>query len=206
MSDLPFISYTMSGPEFQKALEIYNQLKEKHVVEFDPDFSCNLKPFAVFDSNEIEDSGPFLKITNSRKSFHLGFIMSAYYVYERGSGSNHFTEFQIWGIMDFSKDFGHILIRTETMLDKVHEMIHHTELNFDDDKEFSHKYYVLAEDKTKASLFLIPAFRELIKNITSPDFIIEILGNRLIIGNKKSMEFQSAAGFTDFLDQLSAIL
>jgi hypothetical protein len=45
-----------------------------------------------------------------------------------------------------------------------------------------------------------------IKTITEPDFIVEMLGNTLIIGNEKPMECESAKTFTDFLNRIMGIL
>jgi len=206
MSDLPFVSYSMSGPQIQKVLDIYNELKKNYSATFDSDYSCDLQPFPTFETNKIEDSGPFLKISNSRWFFHLGFFMITYHVLVARSSSSNFTEFQTWAILDLKKDYGHILIKPETMLDKVHELINPIEMDFVDDPEFSRKFYVLAEDKTRAGLYLTSNFRNLIMKLLTSEFIIEILGNRLIIGNKRSMEIESAMEFAGFLNQLSAIL
>jgi hypothetical protein len=206
MNDLPFISYSMSGSQVQLVLAIYDELRNNHNTAFDPGFSCDLKPFATFETNQVEDSGPFLKIINSRRFFHIGFFMLSYHVLVGRASSSDFTEFQTWGILDLNKDYGHILIKPETVLDKVHELIHPIELDFDDDPEFSKKFYVLAEDKTKADLYLSPGFRNLIKKIPIPEFIIEIFENRLIIGNKKIMALQSTIEFAEFLDKVSVIL
>ena len=74
MSDLPFVSYSMSEPQIQLVLAIYEGLKKNYNIAFDPDFSCDLKPFASFDNNDIADTGPFIKFTNPRGVFHLGFF------------------------------------------------------------------------------------------------------------------------------------
>ena len=202
MSDLPFVSYSMSEPQIQSVLAIYEGLKKKYNVSFDLDFSCDLKPFASFENNDIADSGPFLKITNPRGSFHIGFFQVVYNISIGRHGYSETTGFQTWGIMNLSKDCGHVLIKPETMLDKVHELIHPIELDFTDDPEFSRKFYTLSEDKTKTALNLTLSFREAIKTITIPDFIVEILGNTLIIGNEKPMEDESAEAFAGFLTRI----
>ncbi len=202
MNNLPFVSYTMSEPQVQLVLKIHEELRKNYAVAFDLDFPFDMKPFASFETNEIFDSGPFLKITNPRRIFHLGFIQLGYQIPAARQARSYFREFQQWGILNLSKDYGHILIKPETMLDKVHELIHHIELDFDDDPEFSKKYYILTDDKTKADLYLTPSFRDQIKAITAPDFIVEILGNQLIIGNKKLIDLESALTFVEFLDKL----
>jgi hypothetical protein len=203
MMKLPFVSYNMSKQQIQSVLDISEVLKKNHGVAFDPDFTCDLKCFASFENNDIVDSGPFLKITNPRGSFHLGFFQVGYKINIGRNGCSETTGFQNWGILNLQKDYGHILIKPETLLDKIHNLIHHIELDFEDDPEFNRKFYVLCEDKTKTFLYLTPPFSVAIKAITTPDFIIEILGNTLIIGNEKPTECESAEAFVEFFTRLT---
>jgi hypothetical protein len=43
------------------------------------------------------------------------------------------------------KDYGRILIREENVFDKILEILIKTEIDFKDDKEFSNRFFVLAE-------------------------------------------------------------
>lgn len=202
MSDLPFVSYSMSEPEIQSVLAIYEGLKKNYTVAFDPDFFCDLKCFTSFENDEFLDSGPFLKITNPRGSFHLGFFQVGYKIGMGKYGNSGRADFQTWGILNLSKDYRHILVKPETILDKILELVHPIELDFEDDPEFSRKFYVLGDDKTKTALFFTQSFRLAIKSITAADFIVEILGNSMIIGNKIPMKLESAQAFVDFLTRL----
>ena len=85
------------------------------------------------------------------------------------------------------KDYGRILIREENVFDKILEILIKTEIDFKDDKEFSDRFYVLADDEYNAKQFLNS---EVIKNFNSipkkENFTIEIFNNELIISNKKT--------------------
>src|SRR5882724_5516819 len=192
MSDLPFLAFDISESEIKSILDIFEKLKPRYAVEFDSDFAYDIKSFASFENNKASDAGPFIRITNAGKYFHLAFLDVTY---NMSVGKYHHadsTEFQTWGIFNLKNDYGHILIKNETFLDKIHELIHPIELDFDDDNEFSKKFYVLASDEMKALSCLTPGFRNHIKNTGIADLIIEICGHQLIVGNEKIMDPETA--------------
>lgn len=51
------------------------------------------------------------------------------------------------GYLRLRKSFGQTLIRKETVLDKIEELLNPMELDFPDHKAFSQKYYVLTDDE-----------------------------------------------------------
>lgn len=57
-------------------------------------------------------------------------------------------------------DAGHVMLRPETLADKVNELFKRVELDFPGDRVFSRKHYVLAEDARAAERLLTPAVRE----------------------------------------------
>ena len=72
MNDLPFISYSMSEPEIQSVLAIHEKLKKSYALEFDLDYSWDLKPLASFEYDQILDSGSFFKNYQSAQVFPFG--------------------------------------------------------------------------------------------------------------------------------------
>ena len=85
------------------------------------------------------------------------------------------------------KDYGRILIREENVFDKILEILIKTEIDFKDDKEFSDRFYVLADDGYNAKQFLNSEIREILTSIPKKEnFSIEVFNNELIISNKKT--------------------
>jgi hypothetical protein len=102
-------------------------------------------------------------------------------------------------------DFGHVLIKAETLLDKIHELINPIEVKFPNDPEFNKRFYVVTDNIEKVKSNFTKQFMAYLSKNLNEDFLIEILGNKLIIGNRKIIEAKTAIGFVDFMDQLSKI-
>src|SRR4029078_11852431 len=69
---------------------------------------------------------------------------------------------------------------------------------FPDDPGFSKKHYVVSNDEEKTRSLVNQSFRNHVNQIPVNEFIIEILNNKLIIGNRKVIEQQDAIGFAKF--------
>ena len=54
---------------------------------------------------------------------------------------------ELVGLTTIYKDIGHVLIRPETIGDKLIELVNPVEIDFKEDKEFSAKYYVVSDDE-----------------------------------------------------------
>jgi len=75
----------------------------------------------------------------------------------------------------------------ENVFDKILEILIKTEIDFKDDKEFSNRFYVLADDEYNAKQFLNSKVRKNFNSIPKKEnFTIEIFNNELIISNKKT--------------------
>ena len=202
MNQLPFPCYDMAESDIQMILTINDEIKNRCSASFDFDFTFDFKKYDSFSYNDVGRINPVISLNNNKSYF--AFVETSYTLSTASRGGNRtYNEFQLWGIVLLKKDYGHLLIRTETFLDKVRELIAHVELNFEDDKEFSKKFYVLANDKTKAELLITQSFRNLIQKIKEKEFIIEIVESKLIIGNKKIPDIQSTLCFLDFMKKVS---
>lgn len=171
--------------------DIYTQL-EGMQIEICKQTDINLSHFAQFENNYIQSIEPAFKIKKGVKEFHLCFCDIAY-----SFGKSPGIAIQCWGTILLNEDFGHIQIRPETFLDKAKELIHHIELDISNDKAFSDKFFVLTNDPDKTLLQLNPTFRQLIKDIRSKEFSIEIIGNQLIIGNEKELNIADALAYVN---------
>jgi len=184
-------------------LEAFNSLKSRYLVKFDTEFSFDITEFSAFCNNALNYFGPVIKITIGDNSFYVCFIELI--LPQMGKGSSIALNYQIWGSLNLKKKSPHILIRTETFLDKIHELINPIELDFPDDNKFSRKFFVLTEDKEKAEVFLNSSLRNSIIEIEEKEILIEIKNSRLLIGNQKSLSTDFVIEISKFLSKLSKI-
>ena len=193
----------MSIDEAQRLFNIYTRLKDSYSVEVDHEFNLPFASFETFRSNGLNDKGSVFKINNGRRPFFLCFPEIQDWLRNSRYSPGPSIEFQAWGYYKLKENFGHVLIRTETFLDKIHELINPIELDFEDDKTFSRRFFVVTNDKLQAQLKITNAFRELIKQISLNEIIIEIKGDELLIGDKKVISENRVLAFTEFLNNLS---
>ena len=77
----------------------------------------------------------------------------------RGVGSkgqvyhHHITEAYQAFLVNMKADLGHIVIRPETIQDKINEIFTNKDIDFKDHPEFSKRYYALAKTKEDEELF-----------------------------------------------------
>lgn len=199
----PFSTFDMSIDEAQRLFDIYTKLKSTYSVEVDREFNLPFSSFETFRNNGLNDKGSVFKINNGHRPFFLCFPEIQDWLRNSRYSPGPFIEFQTWGYYKLKEDFGHVLIRTETFLDKIHELINPVELDFEDDKPFSRRFFVLTNDKLKAQLKITNTFRELIKQINLNEVIIEIKGDELLIGDKKVISEDRVLALTEFLNNLS---
>src|SRR5262249_33376593 len=138
------------------------------------------------------------------KPMHLAFLRIGYsWAYARKYSFGLRYEYQTWGIMNLQNDAGHILIKPETIIDKIHDLINPIEIDFPDDPNFSRNYYVVTNDESKARSEINNSFREQVKKLRGKEFIIEIFRDNLIIGDRKIIDEDSAISFVRFMNDVS---
>ena len=113
--------------------------------------------------------------------------------------------YQMFALAYLKHDFGRVLIRRETLTDKILELIHPIELDFEEDKPFSDTFYVLVNDHAKAVAAIDRNFRNAVMDIREDDFVIEIVEHTLIIGDKKSISPERAVYLADFVARVASI-
>lgn len=199
----PFSTFDMSIDEAQRLFNIYTKLKDAYSVDVDHEFNLPFALFETFRTNGLNNKGSVFKINNGYQPFFLCFPEIQDWLRNSRYSPGPSIEFQPWGYYKLKEGFGHVLIRTETFLDKIHELINPIELDFEDDKTFSRRFFVVTNDKLKAQLKITNTFRELIKQINLSEIIIEIKGDELLIGDKKVISEERVLVFTEFLNNLS---
>ena len=193
----------MSENDAQIQFDIYKNLKNMYQLEIDTDLSINIKDFDIFSQNELNDYGAVFRILKSSRFFYINFLEILYRSGVSRYSSNVQMEYQTWGFINLKGNFGHILIKPETFLDKIHNIINSVDLDFENDKEFSKKFLVVTNDRQKAESQMTQNFRNCIKQIELDEFVIEILETKLIIGDKKIVSAESTLIFAKFLNEIA---
>ena len=122
----------------------------------------------------------------------------------KGIMTNH-VGYQVWGLAYVKHDFGRVLIRRETLSDKIVELVHPVELDFAEDKPFSDTFYVLVNDRQKAVNAIDRNFRNAVMDVRVDDFAIEVLDHTLIIGDRRPVSPEKAVHIAEFVTRLSSM-
>ena len=118
-------------------------------------------------------------------------------------GISEFYEYQTYALAYLKRNLGRVLIRPETLVDKLIELIHPHEIDFKEDKAFSDIFYVVANDHEKAVAGIDRNLRNAIMDVREDDFIIEIVEHTLIIGSKKPITPDNAVHLAEFVSRVA---
>ena len=205
MENYPFDTCSLAADVIDNYNDTYKAIKAKFHLEFTGNIDFQLEQFQVFNgSDDINIKGSFvLKQSNNNECYML-FVQSS-----RPHNARHGVvsglSFQTWGLAYLKKDFGRALIRRETLTDKIIELVHPVELDFDEDKAFSDTFYVLVNDRTKAISAIDRNFRNAVMDIRHEDFVIEINEHTLIIGDQNPVSPERAVHLAEFVSRVSSM-
>lgn len=185
----------ISIDEYERLVEIEKRLASKgYEVAIEKSVSNVFNKFSSVNSQSISGEDVVFTCTKNNASVDIYFCNIS-------EDSTNGT--QCWGTILLKQDFGHVLIRPETFLDKIHSLVADVQTNFLDDKEFNKKYYFVSDNKEKTEMQFTGSFRRLISEIELDEFIIEIVGERLIIGNEKLFNERDCLAYAAFLINVS---
>ena len=195
-----FKTFLISKAEENILEEIYNNFKNEFQISVKENFNINEKNFEIFSHySEIKIISCF-DITIEKQNFQIAFINLDYRFVGGKHGDSIVNENQIWGFKKLQQDYGKILIREENYFDKIFELFNKTEIDFKDDKEFSDRFFVVADHENNAKNFLNNETKKALTEIpTDENFILEISNNELIIGNKKPINQLNFNQIVNFL-------
>jgi len=181
-------------------------LCDKFRIERPGGIDFHLEQFEVFrhytDIN-VRDAFAIKKLCGDS---YMLFLETNSAVPARGNGLPvHLKDYQNWALTYLKHDFGRVLIRHETLVDKMLEVIHPIELDFVDDKPFSRRFYVLTDDRHKAEAAMTNQFRDALMALKSNDFVIEIFEHTLIIGNRQPISAHDACQMAEFVSAVAAL-
>ncbi|MEO6148632.1 MAG: hypothetical protein ABIP28_00645 [Mucilaginibacter sp.] len=200
----PFNNDMLTSEEHELINYIYNHLSLKsdtavtEVVDFDLN---NFSLFAHYKNLQILST---IAIRRAENAF-LSFIKLNYTSPGGKRGDHDNIELQLWGYAILRKDFGHVLIRSENFADKLLELVCPVEIDFDDDNLFSKQFYVVADDKDKAVSAMNFSFRNVVTQLPEGDFLIEIVKDQLIIGNRKPASIESTEQLGKFITTVALL-
>ncbi len=207
MNNLPFEIIGLIADDVQVLEDTYDALKKEYSANLPCDVNFPLEKFDLFINNENINVGGVLSIAHPANNCYLAFIrVHIYYNSRRNAGEIvDFYKYQVWGYIKSKKDYGRVLIRRETFADKIVGLIHPVELEFKEDKAFSHKFYVVTNDTDRALLSMGLNFRNAIMDIKDESMVIEIVDNMLVIGNNKWLDKDDAVYLTEIASKIASI-
>ena len=147
-----------------------------------PDFSYSRFDLLKYYTNFLNRKTIRISDTNT----YVSFVEVEYRIPSK-YGPRSRKNFQFYVFCFLEENYGHIIIRKETIGDKLNEFFSPVEIDFEDDSIFSKKFYVLAEQGNKAVKLINARFRNAMLKLTQDDILIEVLENTILIGNKKTV-------------------
>lgn len=120
-----------------------------------------------------------------------------------GVHKSHVVELRMASFVRLAADFGRVLLRPETLADKIVELFRSREVDFPQHEDFSRRYYVLATDEAKLETSVS---WEMLDLINSQDgIVIEINGRRLVASLWGQPTPDSVVQLAEFSCRLSEI-
>lgn len=202
-----FDSVGLGSDIIDKYDDIYKLLRSKFSAEPTGNINFHLENFEVFKGcTNVNVKGSYV-IKNTRSDSYMLFV-ETHQVKRNSLPSespryDHY-EYQTWGLAYLKKDFGRVLIRPETLADKIIELVHPVELDFDDDKAFSDTFYVLVNDRSKANISIDRNFRNVVMDMRHEDIVIEIINHTLIIGYRRPITPDSSVKLAEFVARIAS--
>lgn len=202
MNDLPFDTTGLATANTDEYLAIYNSLNEKFRIHRTGYIDFHLEDFETFKAFHDYNLRNSFVIKNDCSDCYILFVDTHG---RKTSARGKITEehhYQVWGLAYLKQDFGKIKIRPETLVDKIGEFLHPIELDFKEDKAFSDTFFVLTNDRDKASAGMDRHFRNAVMDIREYDFVIEIVNHTLIIGSRKPVTPEKAVHLAEFINRV----
>ncbi|HVS94064.1 MAG TPA: hypothetical protein VHE59_18640 [Mucilaginibacter sp.] len=202
----PFDTVGLTSEQVDIFQETYEALRAKFEIEPTGHIDFHLDSFEIFTGNtEVNLKGSFV-IKNAKTNCYILFIetfdIKSYNPKNSPtSGHNYYT----CALAYLKKDFGRVLIRPETLADKIIELVHPVELDFEDDKAFSDTWYVLTNDRWKADAAMDRNFRNVVMDVRHDGVVIEIIDHTLIIGHNYIASPDAALQLADLVVRICSL-
>jgi len=206
MPDFPFDTVGLTSEQIDNFQETYTALKSKFNIQQTGDIDFHLEDFEMFKKYFAVNLRDSFLVKHSNCSSYILFIENHIKtIVTRGAGLADHYECQICALAYLKRNLGRVLIRPETLADKLIELIHPIEIDFKEDKAFSDTFYVVANDYEKAIAGIDRNLRNAIMDVREDDFIIEIADHTLIIGSKKPISAQRSVHLAEFVARVASM-
>lgn len=113
------------------------------------------------------------------------------------------TELEFVGLISLKKNFGNVYIRPESLVDKINELSNPIEVDFEDNKQFSRKYFVVTDNEEKLRDSVTPEFLQAITKHKGLE--IEIKNYQLMARLKKRISISSIKTITELLTDIAEL-
>jgi hypothetical protein len=207
MENYPFDTCSLTGDIIDWYNETYKAIKAKFNIQFTGNINFQLEQFDLFRPYlDTSIRGSFaIKRENSNNDSYVVFVETHTKTTGVQSRAADSYGYLTWAIAYLKHDFGRVLIRRETLADKLIELVHPVELDFEEDKTFSDTFYILVNDRTKATMAIDRNFRNAVMDIRHEDFVIEINEHNLIIGSQYPITPDRAVYLAEFVSRVCSL-
>ncbi len=200
MPDFPFDTVGLTSEEINRLQQTYITLKDKFNIQLTGNINFHLEQFEVFKHCFDVNIRYSYVIKQDNNSSYILFVET--HSNDKAGATNNF-DCQTWALAYLKHNFGRVLIRPETLRDKIVELIHPLEIDFKEDKAFSDTFYVVANDHDKAINGINRNFRNAVMDVREDDFVIEIVEHTLIIGSKTTITPDRAVHLAEFVARMA---
>lgn len=203
MNKLSFDTTGLSPVDIHTFDATCSHLRENYRVDVPGYIDFQLEQFEVFNHYKDLNTRDAYAIKHTGADSYMLFLEMNPNIKSTKAELKHHHNYQPWALTYLKHDFGRVFIRTETLLDKIREIVFPIELDFKEDKPYSDRFYVLTDDKDKAYAAMTPAFRDAMMQIKETDFVVEIFEHTLVIGNRKPVAPEHACYLAEFVSRLA---
>jgi hypothetical protein len=203
MDFVPFNTVGLTTSDFDDLYQTYNTLKKKCNIHLTGNIDFHLNDFEAFKPYKDTNLRGSFVIKGAKTDCYILFVENSYLARGIKTGDLHDKVQQAWAIAYVKQDFGRVLIRRETLADKILELVHPIEIDFAEDKPFSDTFYVLANDEKKANTAINRTFRNAVMDIRADNFVIEVIEHSLLIGNSETLSPEKTIHLAEFIERVA---
>lgn len=202
MNNYPFDTVALTSDIIDWYNDTYTTLKSRFGIQLTYNINFQLEQFEVFRNYiSVNIRGSFVIKRDNNNDCYILFVEAVSRVAGR-HGITDVSKYQVWALAYLKNNFGRVLIRRETLADKIIELVHPVELDFDEDKPFSDTFYVLINDRDKAIRAIDRNFRNAVMDVRADNFEIEVVEHSLIIGNNDPISAEKTIHMAEFITRI----
>jgi hypothetical protein len=205
LKNLPFDTIDTDADDIQALENIYSFLKEKFTIGLPAEIDIQLNQFEIFSNYPDASIGGILLINHPENGCYLLFVKVPTQIQNGRGPSINYYKYQVWAYATLRNNFGRVIIKRETFIERLLNVLRPVELKFEGDPIFNKNFNVIANDQQKALNAITPGFRNALKDIKLHDFTIEIVNSALLIGSINLITPQQTAELSVIASNLSTI-